>query len=67
MSLANHRAQVSELLDDWADNPKQAKNLINCLVQFLSEDIHWLKSNISKVDAEILASLAKATGEHHDN
>jgi len=65
MSLANHRAQVSELLDDWADNPKQAKNLINCLVQFLSEDIHWLKSNISKVDAEILGSLAKATGEHH--
>lgn len=67
MSLANHRAQVSELLDDWAENPKQAKNLINCLVQFLSEDIHWLKSNISKVDAEILVSLAKATGEHHDN
>lgn len=60
MSLANHRAQVSELLDDWAENPKQAKNLINCLVQFLTEDIHWLKSNISKVDAEILASLAKA-------
>ena len=63
MSLANHRAQVSELLDDWAENQKQAKNLINCLVQFLSEDIHWLKSNISKVDAEILAAIAKATGE----
>ena len=67
MSLANHRAQVSELLDDWAENQKQAKNLINCLVQFLSEDIHWLKSNISKVDAEILAAIAKATGATHDN
>jgi hypothetical protein len=66
MSLANHRAQVSELLDDWAENQKQAKNLINCLVQFLSEDIHWLKSNISKVDAEILAAIAKATGATHD-
>ena len=66
MSLANHRAQVSELLDDWAENPKQAKNLINCLVQFLSEDIHWLKSNISKVDAEILAAIAKATGATHE-
>lgn len=66
MSLANHRAQVSELLDDWAENPKQAKNLINCLVQFLSEDIRWLKTNISKVDAEILASLAKATGATHE-
>lgn len=65
MSLANHRAQVSELLDDWAENQKQAKNLINCLVQFLSEDIHWLKSNISKVDAEILAAIAKATGATH--
>lgn len=66
MSLANHRAQVSELLDDWAENPKQAKNLINCLVQFLSEDIYWLKSNISKVDAEILAAIAKATGATHE-
>lgn len=63
MSNTNHRAQVSELLDDWAKNQKQAKNLINCLVQFLTEDIHWLKSNISKVDAEI---LAKATGATHE-
>lgn len=66
MSNTNHRAQVLELLDDWAKNQKQAKNLINCLVQFLTEDIHWLKSNISKVDAEILASLAKATGATHE-
>jgi len=66
MSLANHRAQVSQLLDDWAENPKQAKNLINCLVQFLSEDIHWLKSNISKVDAEILAAITQATGATHE-
>ncbi len=55
---ANHRTEVTFLLDEWSDNAKQAKNLINCLVHFLSEDIAWLKNNISEVDKEIIKEVA---------
>lgn len=59
MNNANHRVQVSDLLDEWTNNPKQAKNIINCLVEFLSGDLYWLNENISKVDRETLVAAAK--------
>lgn len=59
MSNANHRSQVSDLLDEWTNNPKQAKNIINCLVEFLTGDLYWLNENISKVDRETLVAAAK--------
>lgn len=59
MNNANHRAQVSDLLDEWTNNPKQAKNIINCLVEFLTGDLYWLNENISKVDRETLVAAAK--------
>ena len=59
MNNANHRAQVSDLLDEWTNNPKQAKNIINCLVGFLAEDMYWLNENISRVDRETLVAAAK--------
>lgn len=59
MSNANHRVQVSDLLDEWTNNPKQAKNIINCLVEFLAGDLYWLNENISKVDRETLVAAAK--------
>ena len=54
MNNANHRAHVSDLLDEWTNSPGQAKNIINCLVQFLTGDMYWLNENISKVDRETL-------------
>ena len=59
MSNANHRAQVSDLLDEWANNPKQAKNIINCLVEFMTGDMYWLNKNIDKADRKTLVSAAK--------
>jgi hypothetical protein len=59
MNNANHRVQVSDLLDEWTNNPKQAKNIINCLVEFLAGDLYWLNENISKVDRETLVAAAK--------
>lgn len=59
MGNVNHRSQVSDLLDEWANNPKQAKNIINCLVEFLTGDLYWLNENISKVDRETLVAAAK--------
>ena len=59
MNSANHRAQVSDLLDEWANNPKQAKNIINCLVEFLTGDLYWLNENISRVDRQTLVEAAK--------
>lgn len=59
MNNANHRAQVSDLLDEWTNNPKQAKNIINCLVEFLTGDMYWLNENISRVDRETLVTAAK--------
>jgi hypothetical protein len=59
MNNANHRVQVSDLLDEWTNNPKQAKNIINCLVEFLVGDLYWLNENISKVDRETLVAAAK--------
>ena len=59
MNNANHRAQVSDLLDEWTNNPKQAMNIINCLVEFLTYDLYWLNENISRVDRETLVAAAK--------
>ena len=59
MNNANHRAQISDLLDEWTDNSKQAKNIINCLVEFLTADMYWLNQHISKVDRETLILAAK--------
>ena len=33
------------------------KFLINILVEFLAEDVFWLKSNISQVDKAVLKEL----------
>ena len=59
MNNANHRAQVSDLLDEWTNNPKQSKNIINCLVEFLTGDMYWLNQHISKIDRETLILAAK--------
>ena len=59
MNNANHRAQISDLLDEWTDNSKQAKNIINCLVEFLTADMYWLNQHISEVDRETLILAAK--------
>ena len=59
MNNANYRAQISYLLDEWTDNSKQAKNIINCLVEFLTADMYWLNQHISKVDRETLILAAK--------
>ncbi len=59
MKNVNHRAQVSDLFDEWTNNPKQSKNIINCLVEFLTGDMYWLNENISKVDRETLVAAAK--------
>ncbi len=58
MGEANHRAQVEALLYEWAENPKQHKNILNCLVQFLAEDPHWARTNMSFVDKAVLKALA---------
>ena len=58
MNNVNHGAQVTDLLDEWANNPKQAKNIINCLVEFLAEDMDWLNENISRVDRKTLVSVS---------
>ena len=59
MNNTNYRAQISDLLDEWEDNPKQAKNIINCLIEFLTADMYWLNWHISKVDRETLILAAK--------
>ena len=59
MNNANHRAQISDLLDEWTDNSKQAKNIINCLVEFLTADMYWLNQHISEDDREPLILAAK--------
>lgn len=65
MNNANHRVQVSDLLDEWTNNTEQAKNIINCLVEFLTGDMYWLNDNISKVDRETLVAAAKRL-EHRE-
>lgn len=59
MNNANYRAQISDLLDEWVDNSKQAKNIINCLVEFLTADMYWLNQHISEDDRETLILAAK--------
>ena len=59
MGQANHRAEVEALLKEWVDNPRQHKNILNCLVDFLADDLHWTKANMSTVDKEVLKELAR--------
>ncbi len=58
MNLANHRTEVTLLIEEWFGNYKQAKNLINCLVGLIADDFNWLKSNISEVDRKLLIEIA---------
>ena len=58
MNQANHRHEVEKLLYEWVQNEKQAKNIVNCLVDFLFTDISWLKSNISRIDRDIIVEAA---------
>ena len=59
MSHANRRSEVEALLEEWQQNEKQAKNIINCLVEYLFDDPHWLNENISRVDRETLLAASR--------
>jgi len=49
---------LTDTLDDWVNHPATtSKGLINCLVQWISEDPSWLIENISQVDKEILKEI----------
>lgn len=52
-------SKFSELTDEWCNSPRSSKQIINCLVEFLAEDLDWLDQCISKVDRETLVSIAK--------
>lgn len=55
----NFTEQAYDLFDEWCNEPKYSKRMINFLVEQLSSDTYWLKENISKVDREILIELGK--------
>lgn len=59
MSQANHRCEVEALLEEWQQNEKQAKNIINCLVEYLFDDTYWLNTNISRVDRETVLMVSR--------
>lgn len=59
VSRLEYRGPVEGLLDEWSEDSTQAKNLINCLVGFLSGDFYWLNKNISQVDREILVGMGR--------
>ena len=50
---------MEALLYEWAENPKQHKNILNCLVQFLADDPHWTMANLSFVDKAVLRALVR--------
>ena len=58
MTQANHRCEVERLLEEWSQNPRQHKNIINCLVEFLCGDLHWLDENASIADKDAIAAAA---------
>lgn len=53
------RKPVYDLLNEWVGNQNQSKNVINCLVEFLTEDLFWLNANISAVDRDTFIRTAK--------
>ena len=46
-------------MEEWCQSEKESKQIINCFVQFLAEDVYWTKQCISQVDKETLIVLAK--------
>jgi hypothetical protein len=59
MNNANHRCEVQRLLEDWSQNERQARSLINCLVEFLFDDTRWLHENISETDKKTLFAVTR--------
>lgn len=53
-----NRRDIENQLDDWINEPNQGKNILNCLVQWLCEDVEFVNRNISAVDRECLLQLA---------
>jgi len=58
MNNPSLRQGVEELLDVWTNDRKQAKNAINCIVDWLEADVYWLKANISEYDRDRLKEIA---------
>jgi hypothetical protein len=54
----SNRSEVEELLESWSQEPNQAKNIINCLIEFLTDDLYWLNENIKDSDRELFYSVA---------
>lgn len=61
----DYSQQVTDILCLWGENGESTR-LINCLVEFLASDMRWLNENISEVDRETLAHMAKVVGCHND-
>lgn len=47
------------VFDQWEQQAKSSKQIINFLVEYLAGDTYWLNANISEVDRETLVKLAK--------
>jgi hypothetical protein len=58
MSMACHRVEVEKLLNEWADNHKEGGNLINCLVEWIYDDLYYLEDNIRQSDRRRIAEIA---------
>jgi hypothetical protein len=58
MSMACHRVEVEKLLNEWADNHKEGGNLINCLVEWMHDDLYYLEDNVRQSDRRRIAEIA---------
>lgn len=52
--MNNNRLVAQDALEYWLGEPDQSMSVINFLVRFLTDDPHWLESNISSVDLDVL-------------
>lgn len=57
-------SEFYDLMESWTTDIRGSRQAINCIVEFLADDVYWLKQNISVVDIEFLKQLVtKLHGE----
>lgn len=62
--MINYYEQFYSLMDSWHDDDRlgfkrSSKQILNCITEYLTDDLSFVANNISDMDREYLIKLGK--------
>lgn len=59
MNNSQYYQQFQTMMDCWHDEGNTSKAILNCIVEYLTEDAKWTVNNMSSYDKEQIKRLAE--------